>query len=120
MLELIRETVKFQQESTVSKYLKRSIIEPKSTSSQELISGVASPLWHANGTIKMGPPSDPTACVDSKFRVYGIESLRVANMSVAPLTVKYALTQPNPTLENAKSCVLTAYNTVIALRARHI
>jgi len=52
---------------------------------------VASPLWHANGTVKMGPPPDPTTCVDSKFRVDGIESLRVADMSVAPLTVKYAL-----------------------------
>jgi choline dehydrogenase-like flavoprotein len=34
MLELIRETVKFQEESAVSKYLKRSIIGPKSTSAE--------------------------------------------------------------------------------------
>jgi choline dehydrogenase-like flavoprotein len=109
MLELVRETVKFQQESTVGKYFKRYIIRPKSTSgedilvrlhapdsvdldhtdqvfvsfSQEFINEATSPLWHANGTIKMGPLSDPTACINNKFCVYGIESLRVADMSVA-------------------------------------
>jgi choline dehydrogenase-like flavoprotein len=109
MLELVRETVKFQQESTVGKYFKRYIIRPKSISgedilvrlhapdsvdldhtdqvfvsfSQEFINEVTSPLWHANGTIKMGPLSDPTACINNKFCVYGIESLRVADMSVA-------------------------------------
>ena len=29
--------------------------------SQEFINEVTSPLWHANGTIKMSPLSDPTA-----------------------------------------------------------
>jgi choline dehydrogenase-like flavoprotein len=37
MLELIRETLKFQQESAVSKYLKRYIIGPKSTSDDDIL-----------------------------------------------------------------------------------
>jgi choline dehydrogenase-like flavoprotein len=46
------------------------------------------PLWHANGTVKMGTADDATACVDSAFRVYGIDNLRVADLSVTPFTMK--------------------------------
>lgn len=54
------------------------------------------PVWHANGTVKMGKTDDPTACVDSKFRVRGVDSLRVADLSVAPFTMKYV--QPKPSV----------------------
>ena len=37
------------------------------------------------GTVKMGKPGDETAAVDSKFRVFGLENLRVADMSVVPV-----------------------------------
>jgi choline dehydrogenase-like flavoprotein len=46
------------------------------------------PVWHANGTVVMGKADDPSACVDQQFHVYGIQRLRVADLSVSPLTVK--------------------------------
>lgn len=55
---------------------------------QTFIQENLSPVWHANGTVKMGKPDDKSACVDSKLRVRGLESLRVADMSVCPKTVK--------------------------------
>jgi len=39
---------------------------------------------HACGTSKMGPESDPTAVVDSRFSVHGTRSLRVVDASVFP------------------------------------
>jgi hypothetical protein len=41
------------------------------------------------GTVKMGQRSDPEACVDHDLRVFGVKSLRVADMSVVPITPKY-------------------------------
>ena len=46
-------------------------------------------MWHANGSVKMGKPEDQMACVDSDFKVIGLESLRVVDLSVCPFTPKY-------------------------------
>jgi choline dehydrogenase len=39
---------------------------------------------HACGTCKMGPASDPTAVVDSRFQVHGVRGLRIVDASVFP------------------------------------
>ncbi|KAE9368323.1 GMC oxidoreductase [Stipitochalara longipes BDJ] len=39
--------------------------------------------WHMSGTVCMGVNS-ASACVDSNFRVFGLESLRVVDLSVCP------------------------------------
>ncbi|GAB0093768.1 glucose dehydrogenase [Sergentomyia squamirostris] len=41
-------------------------------------------LHHQVGTCRMGPKTDPTAVVDRKLRVYGIQRLRVADNSIIP------------------------------------
>ncbi|KAL2061846.1 hypothetical protein VTL71DRAFT_7224 [Oculimacula yallundae] len=65
---------------------------PKSDSLVDIeafVDGGAFPVWHACGTAKMGKveEEDEGVCVDGRFRVLGVEGLRVADMSVAPLVI---------------------------------
>ncbi|EFN84147.1 glucose dehydrogenase [FAD, quinone] [Harpegnathos saltator] len=41
-------------------------------------------LFHYVGTAKMGPKDDPTAVVDSRLRVHGVQGLRVIDASIMP------------------------------------
>jgi choline dehydrogenase len=41
--------------------------------------------YHSVGTCKLGPASDPLAVVDDHCRVYGIEGVWVADLSIAPV-----------------------------------
>lgn len=40
--------------------------------------------YHPSGSVRMGPDGDPTAVVDSKLRVRGLEGLRVIDCSIIP------------------------------------
>jgi 5-(hydroxymethyl)furfural/furfural oxidase len=41
-------------------------------------------VWHASGTCRMGPASDPLAVTDSSGRVRGLDGLRVCDASLMP------------------------------------
>ena len=40
--------------------------------------------FHPMGSCRMGPATDPSAVVDAKLRVHGIEGLRIADASIMP------------------------------------
>ncbi|MFI6684095.1 mycofactocin system GMC family oxidoreductase MftG [Streptomyces sp. NPDC050485] len=44
--------------------------------------------YHPVGTVRMGPADDPSAVVDERCSVHGIESLYVCDASVMPTTVR--------------------------------
>lgn len=44
-------------------------------------------IYHAAGTCRMGPASDPAAVVDPSLRVRGVQGLRVADASIMPEVV---------------------------------
>ncbi|XP_017798011.1 PREDICTED: glucose dehydrogenase [FAD, quinone]-like [Habropoda laboriosa] len=48
---------------------------------------IASSLFHAVGTARMGPNGDPMAVVDPRLRVHGVERLRVIDASIMPKIV---------------------------------
>lgn len=49
---------------------------------------IAMSIYHPVGTCKMGPATDPTAVVDARLRVHGVEGLRVADASIMPRIVR--------------------------------
>ena len=49
---------------------------------------------HACGTCKMGPPSDPLAVVDGRFRVHGVQGLRIVDASVFPRIPGFFIVTP--------------------------
>ena len=90
--ESIRKTwnIVFENAAT-KKHVKKQLLGPASLSDEDIdafMKDGATTVWHANGTVKMGKKGDEGACVDSGFRVYGVEGLRVADLSVCPLTPK--------------------------------
>ena len=64
---------------------------------------------HAGGTCKMGLANDPTAVVDQKGLVYQTNNLRVCDMSIIPVAIRW----PNSTLyvvaEKIAQDILAAY-----------
>ncbi|XP_077275914.1 LOW QUALITY PROTEIN: glucose dehydrogenase [FAD, quinone]-like [Temnothorax americanus] len=51
-------------------------------------------LYHYCGTCKMGPSGDPTAVVDPRLKVIGIQGLRVADASIMPEIISGHLNIP--------------------------
>ncbi len=50
----------------------------------KLAGDIANTIFHPTGTAKMGRNDDPSAVVDTKLRVHGIEGLRVVDASIMP------------------------------------
>lgn len=49
---------------------------------------------HACGTCRIGPPSDAVAVIDSRFRVHGVQGLRVVDASVFPRIPGFFIVTP--------------------------
>nr|CAI5856112.1 unnamed protein product [Callosobruchus analis] len=48
---------------------------------------IISSIYHQTSTCKMGPKGDPEAVVNPYLQVYGVKNLRVADISILPVTI---------------------------------
>ncbi len=83
---------------------------PSISSTADIARFVADEAWghHASCSNKMGPASDPLAVVDSRFRVYGTQGLRIVDASVFPLIPGFFIVTPIYVIsEKASDVILT-------------
>ncbi|ORY09615.1 choline dehydrogenase [Clohesyomyces aquaticus] len=90
LMEAIRNVwTKVYENPDIKKSVVRKISAPESLSDEDILAfmkDAAGTVWHANGSAKMGRKDDPLAVVSPDFRVYGVDGLRVADLSICPLT----------------------------------
>lgn len=96
---------KITQNEVLKASIKRTLCGPASLSDADVdafIRDNASTVWHANGTVMMGKEGEKDVCVDKDYRVLGVKGLRVADLSVCPVTTNNH-TQPTAYLIGYKA-----------------
>ncbi|KAL8827722.1 MAG: hypothetical protein Q9170_006899 [Blastenia crenularia] len=86
-IQALRETMEFFQTPSLAKGHSGLAVGPKGEGDEKILEYIretAVSTWHPCGTVKMGKQDDPGTCVDTNFRVVGMQGLRVVDMSVAP------------------------------------
>ncbi|KAJ5691816.1 hypothetical protein N7462_001239 [Penicillium macrosclerotiorum] len=87
-IEMYRHLMELVEHPAFAKDTISMVMAPKSKSDEDILQFARDNLsssWHMTGTVKMGKPGDASAAVDNCFRVFGIDNLRVADMSVLPV-----------------------------------
>ncbi|GIK07719.1 hypothetical protein Aspvir_003386 [Aspergillus viridinutans] len=87
-IEILRDALQVTKHESFQKDTVAPMGVPSSESDDDLLNfwkNNLSSVWHMMGTVTMGRPGDAKAAVDSRFRVFGIENLRVADLSVVPV-----------------------------------
>jgi choline dehydrogenase len=84
---------------------------PAFQSEEELVTAagnIGTTIFHPVGTCKMGREDDPTAVVDTRFRVRGIERLRVIDASIMPTITSGNTNTPTVMIAERGSAILRA------------
>jgi choline dehydrogenase-like flavoprotein len=87
-IESARDAFRIIKDDSYAKDNVAELAAPKSDSDEDLLEywkQNVSSSWHMTGTVKMGKPEDSDSAVNSKFQLMGIDGLRVADLSVAPV-----------------------------------
>lgn len=87
-IKIYRHLLDLTKHESFAKDTVSTIMGPASESDEDILAFWKENLsssWHMTGTAKMGREGDKDAAVDARFRVIGIQGLRVADMSVVPV-----------------------------------
>ncbi|GFF28304.1 alcohol dehydrogenase [acceptor] [Aspergillus udagawae] len=87
-IESFRHLWELTKHEAIAKDTVWTIMGPASESDEDILQfwkDNVSSSWHMTGTVKMGKNGADDAAVDNHFRLFGIENLRVADMSVVPV-----------------------------------
>ena len=87
-VDAIRLTRKIAAQPSLRPYSPQEFLPGDHLESDEALARAAgdigTTIFHPVGTCRMGRPDDPSAVVDSRLRLIGVESLRVVDASVMP------------------------------------
>lgn len=123
MREAVRSVwTKITHNETLKPSIKRALCGPASLSDDDVDAFVrdnASTVWHANGSVMMGKEGERDVCVDKDYKVLGVNGLRVADLSVCPVTTNNH-TQPTAYLVGYKAAqrIIQEYGLHTAGRAK--
>jgi choline dehydrogenase-like flavoprotein len=87
----LRDTMRILYSEDFQKGTTSIDIPPRNASDEDLLKHWVkntTSTWHMMGTASMGKSEQEGAVVDKDFRVFGVEGLRVADMSVIPVVCK--------------------------------
>ncbi|KAF4162560.1 hypothetical protein CNMCM6936_001989 [Aspergillus lentulus] len=96
-IEILRDALQVTKHGSFQKDTVAPMVVPPSESDDDLFEfwkNTVGSVWHIVGTVEIGRPGDADAAVDSRFRVFGIENLRVADMSIVPVLLSTHLQVP--------------------------
>lgn len=82
-----RQILNFVKVPSVGNDIVEEVSVPKSQSDEDIDDfwrQNCNASYHGSCTVKMGPPDSEMACLDSDFRVKGLQHLRVADLSCTP------------------------------------
>jgi choline dehydrogenase-like flavoprotein len=91
MIEAMRKMMDYLEAPVFKKSTVKMIGCPKSRKDEDIWEHCRGNLfssWHMCSTVRMGRKDDESACVDTDFRVRGMNNLRVVDLSVIPLLPK--------------------------------
>ena len=117
-LNLMIDSVKFARKVVQSKPLSEIVINEtlpgkNITSDNDLenfCKRTVKTNWHPVGTCKMGKENDQYAVLDNKLRVYGVENLRVFDVSMMPRLVSGNTNAPAMAIANHATNILLMDN----------
>jgi choline dehydrogenase-like flavoprotein len=87
-IEIYKHLLEVSRTESFAKDTVSTLIGPASDSDEDILEfwkSFLSSSWHMTGTVKMGKADAGDVAVDGRFRVRGLEGLRVADMSVVPV-----------------------------------
>lgn len=87
-IEIYRHLWELAKHPAFAKDTVGTLMGPASESDEDILQfwrDNLSSSWHMTGTVKMGKGGDRDAAVNNRFQVFGVQNLRVADMSVVPV-----------------------------------
>ncbi|OJD30148.1 glucose-methanol-choline oxidoreductase [Diplodia corticola] len=90
MIDAVRRSWAVMEAEPLARHVVADTALPKDKTDAEVwkyIQSYCNTTWHMTGTVKMGRPDDDEACVDTRFRVKGLQGLRVVDNSVPPFVL---------------------------------